>query len=224
MRNISQMAKGMTPQQMVQLAGRHSPKPIGKPKFVSDETAKIVNDLFVELQGIVPGWRYTFPSNEELNNAKRSWIKGFMEEGINSLNQIELGLRKARASQDAFWPSVGKFMAWCKPTAEDLGLPSKEDAYREVIANLGEFSTTNWSHPAVPETVKKVKSYPLKNLSEKELRALFYHYYAIIVEDVRGGENLPVETPKAITTEPEHRPAPPEVEQGHLADMKKMFV
>lgn len=208
MRNISEMAKELTPQQMVQLAGHHSPKPIDKPKFVSDETANIVNDLFVELQAIFPAWSVSFKTNEALNRAKREWIKGFMEQGINSLNQIKLGLKKARASQDPYWPTVGKFVAWCKPTAEDLGLPSKEDAYSEVTANFGKFMTAEWSHQAVFKVAKKATSHSLKNLPEKESRALFYRNYAIMVERVMRGENMQVDIPKAITREPEYRQLP----------------
>ena len=222
MQNISRMAAQTSVQQVVQMASAHPLKPIGKPKFISVETAKIVNDLFVELQAIFPAWRYSFPSNEALNSAKKNWIKAFMDEGINSENQIKLGLRKARASQDAYWPNVGKFVAWCKPTAEYFGLPSKEDAYLEAIANLGEFNTAKWSHPAVCETVKNTTCYALKNQSEKDSRALFYRNYAIMMERVMRGENLQVDIAKAITAVPEFRPAGPEVQQSNLAIMKKM--
>ena len=40
--------------------------------------------------------------------AKKQWMLGFMEQGINSLEMIEAGLRRARASESDFLPSVGK--------------------------------------------------------------------------------------------------------------------
>ena len=222
MKNISRMVAQTTPQQVVQMGASNPPKPIGQPKFVSDETAKIVNSLFIELQAIFPAWRCSFASDEALNNAKKSWIKAFMEAEINSESQLQFGLKKARASKDRYCPSVGKFVDWCNPTAEEIGLPSKEDAYREAIANLGVFDNATWSHPAVCEAVRNTTCYALKTLTEKDSRARFYRNYAIMVERVMRGENLQVEIPKAITAVPEFRPARPEVQQSHLASMKKM--
>ena len=221
MRNISKMAAQRTPQQVVHTAAS-GPAPVGQARSVSAETASVVNWLFVELQAIFPAWRYSYSTGEALNNAKKSWIKAFMDAGINSINQIQLGLKKARASKSTYWPAVGVFVDWCKPSAEDFGLPSQEDAFREAIANLGIFITAKWSHPAVLEAVKNTTCYTLKNSTEKNARAEFYRNYAVMVERVRRGEKLNVAVPKAISAEPEFRPARPEFEASVLANLKKM--
>ena len=145
-----------------------------------------------------------------------------MDAGINSESQLQFGLKKARASKSTYWPAVGVFIDWCKPTAEDFGLPSQEDAFREAIGNLGIFITAKWSHQVVCEAVKQTTCYVLKNRPEKEARALFYRNYAIMVERVRRGENLKADISKALPAKPVFVPARPEVEQAHLTNMKKM--
>lgn len=221
MRSISRMVQGKTAQQVVHTAASN-PVPIGQHQAVSAETANVVNWLFVELQAVFPSWRYSYATDEALNSAKKTWIKAFIDAGINSINQIQLGLKKARASKSSYWPAVGVFIEWCKPTAEDFGLPSQEDAFREAIANLGIFITAKWSHPAVCDAVKQTTCYVLKNRPEKDARAVFYRNYAIMVERVRRGENLKADIPKAITAAPVFVPARPEVEQSYLENMKKM--
>lgn len=187
---------------------------------LSEQTAYDINDIFKSLKAIFPTFKLTFPDDEALRIGKKVWVKTLLEGKITSHEQIRIGMKKARASGD-FMPSAGKFVDWCRVTAEDMGLPSREAAFREAIGNLGIFITAKWSHPAVLEAVKNTTCYTLKNSTEKNARVEFYRNYAVMVERVRRGENLQVDIPKAITAVPEYRKARPEVEQFHLGKMKK---
>ena len=188
---------------------------------LNEQTAYDINDIFKSLKAIFPTFKLTFPDDESLRIGKKVWVKTLLEGKITTHEQIRIGMKRARASGD-FMPSAGKFADWCRVTASDMGLPSREDAFREAIGNLGVFITAKWSHPAVFEAVKNTTCYTLKNSSEKNARAYFYYHYAVMVERVRRGERLDIDVPKEITAKPAFRPASPEVEQSYLDNMKKM--
>lgn len=221
MENISRMVSGKTAQQLVNSAGR-TPQRFNPVKSVSAETAEVVNRLFEELQAIFPAWRYSCPTDKAVEIAKKNWIKAFVDEGINSIEQIQLGLKLARKSKNPYMPATGVFIDWCKPSPEDCGLPSREDAFAEAIANLGTFITAKWSHPAVREAVKATSCYVLRSNSEKDARAAFYRNYGLLVERVIRGENLMMPIPKAITNKQVFIPAPPEVEAQCLSSLKRL--
>ncbi|WP_435234507.1 replication protein P [Psychromonas sp. PT13] len=208
---------------MNQIAQSQSFRPAHMAGVVSlnEQAAYDINDIFKSLKAIFPTFKLTFPDDESLRIGKKVWVKTLLEGKITTHEQIRIGMKRARASGD-FMPSAGKFVDWCRITASDMGLPSREDAFREAIGNLGVFITAKWSHPVVFETVKQSTCYALKNNTEKEARALFYRNYAIMVERVRRGEQLDVSIPKGITAEPTFRAASPEFEQTMLTNMKKM--
>ena len=99
------------------------------PRQADPATVEVVNRLFVELQAIFPAWRQAWPDDKALAAAKRSWIKGFAAAGITSLEQIRFGLEQCRLYGGDFIPSVGKFIAWCRPTPESLGFRQGSQNY-----------------------------------------------------------------------------------------------
>lgn len=221
MRNMNSMVRKTSPVEVMRSAqvdlARYEPSPA-----LSHETSMLVNRLFSELQAIFSAWRNTFPTDESLNHAKRSWVKGFIDADIRSLEQIRFGVKHARLSKSPYWPALGAFIEWCKPTPEDFGLPCREDAYAEAIANLGNYITAQWSHAAVQEAVRNTTTYVLKNKTEVVSRAEFYRNYAVLLKRVMKGESLQFDVPKVIAEKPEYAPVPREVELNYIANMKKM--
>lgn len=176
-------------------------KPVRKPRAVDQGTAKVVNSLFAELQCIFPAWKQAWPDEDALNAAKRSWIKGFMHAGINSLEQIQFGVEQCRRSGEQFAPSVGQFIKWCQPTPEMLGLPEAGKAYREACANAHPAANRIWTHPAVHHAACETGFYELANLPEERSRKLFNRNYAITVRMVMNGEALreiPLALPETV--------------------------
>lgn len=219
MQNVSTMMKNTTPMDVVNASM------VGVDTVslkISHDATILVNRLFSELQAIFPAWRNTFPDEHSLAQAKKSWVKGFVDARIGSLEQIKLGVKRARASRSPHWPAVGQFIDWCKPIPEDFGLPSCEDAFAEAIANLGSYITAQWSHVAVREAVRNTTTYFLKNKTETAARAEFYRNYAILVNRVIAGENLNVDVPKAITATPASRPVPQSVAIENAKNLKKL--
>ncbi|MFD2405476.1 replication protein P [Azorhizophilus paspali] len=210
MKQAVEIAKQVTPQQ-VQIGPKTAPRQIDK------GTATVVNALFSELQSIFPAWRQAWPNDKALESAKKTWIKGFMAAGINRIEQIKFGVERCRQSGADFAPSVGKFVAWCQPTPEMLGLPCADRAYREACANAHPAASRDWSHPAVHHAACETGFYELSSLPEERSRKLFERNYAATVSMVLAGEPLR-EIPKAL---PERvSVCTPEVGRSALAGLR----
>lgn len=98
-------------------------------QVIDDNTVRLVNQLFEKLKVIFPASVSTILKTPEMEAAARKeWLIALMKGGINSREMLQAGLDKARVSDSDFWPSPGKFIAWCKDGfAERLGLPSVDD-------------------------------------------------------------------------------------------------
>lgn len=167
------------------------------PRKIDNATVEVVNRLFLELQAIFPAWRQAWPDDKALAAAKRSWIKGFAAAGINSLEQIRYGLEQCRLSGCDFAPSVGKFIQWCRPTPELLGLPSADAAYRAACRIAHPAADRSGVHPAVYHAACETGFYELASLPEEKSRRLFERAYELTVQMVLNGQPLR-EIPKAL--------------------------
>lgn len=190
------------------------------PMQLDEGTTQVVNSLFNELKAIFPAWRQAWPDDTALGRAKRTWIKGLMAAGINTLEQIRFGLETCRASGQDFAPSVGKFVEWCQPTAEQLGLPPTDKAFQEATRNshpaVGQGA--RWSHPAVHHAATESGLSNLFRLNEDAGRKLFERNYSIACRMVAAGQSLR-EIPKALPAEVS-TPAKPETVNAELAKMR----
>lgn len=160
------------------------------------ETARIVNTLFDELKSIFPAWKQAWPNDAAENRAKRTWVKGFMRSGINTIDQLRYGIEACRALETDFAPSVGKFVKLCVPTAEDLGMPDEEAAWREVVRNCANPGHHAWSHQAVRLAGSSVGWFNLRcsSIPEETLRKRFNHGYYQLRRRLSMG--LPLEKPR----------------------------
>jgi hypothetical protein len=77
-------------------------------------TEQVINKLFVELASIYPAWKQAFPNQQALDESKRQYMKAFKEEGLDSWDFVERGLKEARRDTSPFLPSVGQFVDWCR--------------------------------------------------------------------------------------------------------------
>ncbi len=96
-------------------------------------TAIVINELFEKLaSSICPAMKYQYPG-PALDAVKREWSIGLQDAGISDSRDLERGISKCRLRKDAyapFLPPIGHFIAWCKQTPEDLGLPNAQEAYK----------------------------------------------------------------------------------------------
>lgn len=170
-----------------------APAPPLTPKALPPGSVEVVNALFKELQAIFPAWKQAWPDTESLRAAKRSWIKAFIAEGINRLEQIRFGVERCRSLGTDFAPSVGKFIKLCQPTPEMLGIPSHNKAFREALENAhpSRFGGRSWSHPAIRHAALQCELHNLGDLPPEKACEVFDRAYDITIRQLVAG--LPLE-------------------------------
>lgn len=190
------------------------PKPL-----IDPASAQVVNALFAELKAIHPAWRSAWPNVEAENNAKRSWTKAFTSAGMCSIEQIRYGIERCRANGNPFMPSVGEFLNWCRPTPENMGLPSVARAYLQACGASHPSADSSRLHPAVWHAACEAGLYLLARQPESKSRPVFERAYALTIEMIIRGEPLR-EIPKALPPAPTF---PRNFEAGNaaLANLKK---
>ncbi len=163
------------------------------PKALNAEAAKSVNEIFRALQGAFPAWRSAFPDDDSLRVAKATWVKGLMAAGVTDLKQIARGVERARLSESDFFPSVGKFISWCRLSPEEMGLPPEDLAWREINQHSHHVLVHQWSHPAIYEAGSRTGWFDIRTRSDERERAGLRkafggHYLAVIKELEQGAE------------------------------------
>lgn len=81
-------------------------------KTVDEGVEHIVNELFARFWGIFPSLRHSLKTTEQLNHTKREWVIAFMDNGINTQEQLEAGLKQCRLAKPEFLPTIGQFIEW----------------------------------------------------------------------------------------------------------------
>ncbi len=165
-------------------------------KIVSPQAEQLVDVLFRNLKQIFPAAVNTIFKNEsdELA-AKRQWIAAFAENGITTREQLQNGMRYARASDSPFFPAVGQFIKWCKQ--EDftqLGLPTETELYeifKKYCSERG-WRRFNWPSNACYWIVTKVYSeMRSRNLSDSEVIKLCASELKTMANRIKSGEKIP---------------------------------
>ncbi|WP_349616944.1 replication protein P [Azotobacter salinestris] len=169
--------------------GQVSTRPLGE---VDEQTAAVVDMVFLQLQAIFPAWRQAWPDDKALALAKRSWTKGLQASGIRTIEQVRFGIEQCRRSGSAFAPSIGQFVAWCLPTAEMLGLTEEEAAWREAVQACADPDGWRWSHEAVRLAAAMVGFWELRQGvgGADVLRRRFGNAYAQLLGRLARGEAL----------------------------------
>lgn len=165
-------------------------------KVVNNHAEQLVDVLFRNLKQIFPASVNTIFKNEsEELTAKRQWIAAFAENGITTREQLQNGMRHARASDNPFWPAVGQFIKWCKE--EDyvaLGLPDEDqlyELYREYCKMRG-WREMKWPSNACYWMVTKIYSdMRSKSLTDSEVKKLCAKELRNMTARIKSGENIP---------------------------------
>lgn len=190
-------------------------EPVDDPRarVATEETARIVNTLFDELKSIFPAWRQAWPNDAAEKRAKRTWVKGFVRAGVTTLEQLRYGIEACRLMDTDFAPSVGKFVKLCVPTAEDLGLPDDDRAWREVVNNCANPGCHTWSHEAVRLAGSSSGWFNLRcsSIPEETLRKRFDHAYYQLRRRLAVG--LPLEEPRQGIEDQSGRLTPEQAER-----------
>lgn len=153
----------------------------------------LINRLFREIRNARPAWRQAWPTKEALASAKVTWVLALVEGGIRDWErQVEVGLRRLRAEPSDFVPAPGKFVEWCSPTPESLGLLPVERAYEEACRNAHPScrGVATWSHPVIYHAAIDVGLDVLMQLAGTETWKLFSRSYAVMARRAMAGQAL----------------------------------
>ena len=178
--DMTQQARGM-----VVSGGSNAPvaqAPLGN---VDESTGAIVEKIFRQLQAIFPAWRQAWPDEAAKNTAMRSWTKGFIDAGLNNIDQVRYGIEECRRSGSPFAPSIGQFIGWCTPGPERFGMPTSAAAWMEALMAV-------YSHEGVRITANETGIFDLRaaKQEDKGLRQRFDHNYAIVIRRAQEGQPL----------------------------------
>lgn len=158
---------------------------------IDEAAGRVVNALIKELKAIFPAWRQAWADDDDLKAYKKTMTKAFIAERIFNIEQIRFGVEACRQLPSDFVPSVGRFIAMCRPGPEALGLPSESEAYAEAARNAYPGAgQVVWSHPAVSHAAREVGLYNLSTMPLKASRMLFNRAYEIVCRMVANGEPL----------------------------------
>ncbi|NUF50493.1 replication protein P [Gilliamella sp. ESL0250] len=132
-------------------------QPVDRKTYVINEIEKQFNQIFIELKAVFPAITAVIKTQSDLDTFKKQWLLSFAENGITTLRQFEIGMKKARQQSTPFVPSPGQFISWCKEgEASDIGLPTVAQVMREFnkySAEIGFSCQTAeqfpWSHPVM---------------------------------------------------------------------------
>lgn len=144
---------------------------------------------------------------------------------------IQKGLSKSLDTGIQWIPSPGEFCEWCKPCAEDYGLPSKESAFTEArneSAKALEFR--RWSHDVVRIAASNTGYHELKTLADnspryRDVSKAFCAEYDSLANRFMSGETFTVpathriEMVKVDHNDPRHKKAGESV----IGSLKGMF-
>lgn len=195
-------------------------------KVVNNHAEQLVDVLFRNLKQIFPASVNTIFKNEsEELTAKRQWIAAFAENGITTREQLQNGMRHARASDNPFWPAVGQFIKWCKE--EDyvaLGLPDEDqlyELYREYCKMRG-WREMKWPSNACYWMVTKIYSeMRSKSLTDNEVKKLCAKELRSMTSRIKSGEKIP-EPVQMI--EKKHTPTSREESLENIRRLKKLLL
>ena len=165
-------------------------------KIVSPQAEQLVDVLFRNLKQIFPAAVNTIFKNEsdELA-AKRQWIAAFAENGITTREQLQNGMRHARASDSPFFPAVGQFIKWCKQEEfTQLGLPTETelyDVFKKYCSERG-WRRFKWQSNACYWMVTKIYSeMRSRNLPDSEVIKLCASEIKAMANRIKSGEKIP---------------------------------
>lgn len=188
---------------------------------INQQAAFEINDIFKALKIIFPSsFKSNYPDDMSLQQGKKMWVRAFIENSVSNEEQIKCAMRKARLHGE-FMPTIGTFIGWCKPSAEEMGLPSAERAYREACCKVRDYGSAVYSHVAVKLATKETGTWLLKQYPAYQSRPIFMKHYAQLVERVLRGELLSAPLP-ALPEKIEYRKPSKEIEDHYLAIIKAL--
>lgn len=153
-------------------------------------------------------------------------MKGLIENKITADYQIESGLKKARAHNSPFLPSIGQFIEWCK-SAQIQKYPSFETAYAEIIQYIAkskhdrsQFDLSDFVHHTI---IHNMDFYNFQNLPIERLSHEFKIAYRATEIEILNGKALRVPAMPVMIEEEKQQPATKYRAEQSLKNLNSLF-
>ncbi|GIU22159.1 replication protein P [Shewanella sp. MBTL60-007] len=187
----------------------------------SDTDIAIVDSVFEKLRILFP---IGAPKADATAIYKAEWLKTLAAQGVRSREQVQFGLNRARreVGDRQFWPTPRQFCAWCVPTANESGLPSNEEAFREALKHYRDAARHQWSHEVVWLAYRETGYWLFNRGSQKEVLEVFTRNYIALTRRFMSGEIFDIELPKALP-QGGSIPTPPERAKAKISDLRRSF-
>lgn len=144
---------------------------------ISNEAIDLVNELFMVFKVHVKTFNIWTKDSDELEFIKHEWVLCFQQAKLEMKDVIQ-GANKIRKAGYTYMITPAEFISLCKPTAEELGLPSLENAFRNAIENsYPTQSIKTWLHPVIRLTTLRTGSWNLVHEPQKIIKPLFEKHY-----------------------------------------------
>lgn len=98
---------------------------------LNTHVSELVNQLFNRLCAYCNRWRYNYPTDEALEEAKFIWIEELVNHDVLSVDMLERGLARVRAARNDYFPNLFDFIEWCKIP---MDLPSEEELAQRLAS------------------------------------------------------------------------------------------
>lgn len=207
-------------QKMMQVIGSQSNQHSQQNHDLNAKTELVINRLFDALKIIFPAHGLAFNDSAAVEQTKVSWLKAFLTAKLTE-QEIRRGVEKMRLSGRPFFPSSGQFIEACKPSAEDLGVPSEIEAYNLAADLCHAPSQLHRLPPVVYDALKSMTAYKLKTMQESTAQKEFSKHYQNSIKKLAAGVRLS-EAPKLLPKK-EHEPVSEDARLERIKRLKAML-
>lgn len=89
------------------------------------------------MKAIFPAWTAAIRDQSIEAKARQEWLKAFVENGINTVELVEIGLAACRKHNSPFLPSVGQFIDLCHSAKQERH-PPMEACFAELTKYISD--------------------------------------------------------------------------------------
>lgn len=159
---------------------------------VDPATRRIIDTLFAELKGVFPAWRSAWPDSVVEGAAKRQWLQALLELGIETIEQMRVGIERCRRKGEPWVCTAEVFALRCLPRPEELGLGLKPTAkaFVEAYHRAHPYADHCWSHTTVFHAAYEVGLSTFLQGDAKEARERFARAYVLACYRFSQGDPL----------------------------------
>lgn len=153
---------------------------------------ELVDKIFGSFLLLCRGFDSLYADINRLKAEKTKWFAYFTKNNIISLQQIKHGLEKLNKWTFPNPPQLGVFIEWCKPEAQDIGLPETDRAYLISIEINAQFST--YTHPdtrvdaIIRHAISQIGKNEYRKMTAENSKKAFKYYYAKAIQQFIDGK------------------------------------